>query len=53
MLLKADFLGNPDHRTGTGMLLPFLALERRLLRFLVIRLALLVGADAFSCFQQS
>ncbi len=50
MLLKADFLGNPDHRTGTGALLPFLALKRRLLGFL-IQLALLVGADAFNRFQ--
>jgi hypothetical protein len=26
MLLKADFLGNPGHRLGTRMFLPFLAL---------------------------
>ncbi len=53
MLLKADFLGNPDRRTGTGALLPFLALKGRLLGFLVIQLALLVGADVFNRFQQS
>ena len=54
MLLKSDFLGNLDCRIGTGMLLPFLALVGRLVGFLiVIRLALLVGADAFNHFQQS
>ncbi len=51
MLLKADFLGNPDCGIGTRVFLPFLALVRRLLgRFLF---ALLKGADAFDCFQQS
>jgi hypothetical protein len=45
MLLKADFLGNPDCGIGTRVFLPFLILVRRLLgRF---RFALLVGADAF------
>jgi hypothetical protein len=43
MLLKADFLGNPDRGIGTRVFLPFLAPVRRLLgRF---RFALLVGAD--------
>ncbi len=51
MLLKADFLGNPDRGIGTRALLPFLALVRRLLRR--FQFALLVGADAFDCFQQS
>jgi hypothetical protein len=51
MLLKADFLGNPDRRLGTRAFLPFLALVRRLLRR--FRFALLVGADAFDRFQQS
>ncbi len=51
MLLKADFLGNPDCGIGTRAFLPFLALVRRLLgRF---RFALLVGADVFDCFQRS
>ncbi len=51
MLLKADFLRNPDRGTGTRALYPFLALVRRLLgRF---QFALLVGADAFNGFQQS
>jgi hypothetical protein len=51
MLLKMDFLGNPNRGIGTRALLPFLALVRRLLgRF---QFALLVGADAFDCFQQS
>ena len=51
MLLKADFLGNPDCGIGTRGFLPFLALVRRLLgRF---RFALLVDADVFDCFQQS
>ncbi len=51
MLLKTDYLGNPDHRIGTRVLLCFLVLLRRLRgRF---QLALLVGADAFDCFQQS
>ncbi len=31
VLLKADFLGNPGHRIGTRVLLPFLALVGRLL----------------------
>ncbi len=31
MLLKEDFLGNPDCGTGTRALQPFLALVRRLL----------------------
>ncbi len=31
MLLKADFLGSPDHGISTRVLLPFLALARRLL----------------------
>ncbi len=44
-------LGNHDRGIGTRAFLPFLALVRRLLgRF---RFALLVGADAFDCFQQS
>ncbi len=52
MLLKLDFLGNPDRRIGTRTLLPFLALVGRLVGFLkIIRLALLVGADVFNCFQ--
>jgi hypothetical protein len=51
MLLEANFLGHPDSSLGTRAFLPFLALVRRLLgRF---RFALLVGADAFDCFQQS
>jgi hypothetical protein len=51
MLLNADFLGNPDRGIGTRALLPLLALLRRLLgRF---RFTLVVGADAFDCFQQS
>jgi hypothetical protein len=49
MLLKLDFLGNLDRRIGTRMLLPFLALVGRLVRFLkIIRLAFLMGADAFN-----
>jgi hypothetical protein len=51
VLLKADFLGNPGRRIGTRALLSFLALVRRLLRR--FQFALLVGADAFDCFQQS
>ena len=51
MLLKIDFLGNPGHRTGTRGFLPFLALVGRLIRR--FQFALLVGADAFDCFQQS
>ncbi len=52
MLLKLDYLGNPDCRIGTGTFSPFLALVGRLVGFLiVIRLALLMGADAFNCFQ--
>jgi hypothetical protein len=51
VLLKMDFLGNPGRRIGTRALLPFLALVGRLLgRF---QFALLVGADAFNCFQRS
>jgi hypothetical protein len=51
MLLKADFLGNPDRGIGTRALHLFLTLVRRLLgRF---QFALLVVADAFDCFQQS
>jgi hypothetical protein len=51
MLLKADFLLDPDHGIGTRAFLPFLALVRRLLgRF---QFALLVGADALDPFQQS
>ncbi len=51
MLLEANFLGHPDLSLGTRAFLPFLALVRRLLgRF---RFSLLVGADAFDCFQQS
>ncbi len=49
VLLKAEFLGNPGRRFGTRALLPFLALVRRLLRR--FQFALLVGADAFDCFQ--
>ena len=49
MLLKTDFLGNPDGILGTRVFLSFLALVRRLLgRF---QFALPVGADAFDCFQ--
>jgi hypothetical protein len=44
MLLKVDFLGNPGHRLGTRMFLPFLALVRSFLRR--FQLGLLVGADA-------
>ena len=52
MLLKVDFLGNPDRRIGTRAFLPFLALIGRLVGFLkIIQFALLVGADAFNCFQ--
>jgi hypothetical protein len=51
MPLKANFLGHPDCSLGTRAFLPFLALVRRLLGRL--RFALLVGADAFDCFQQS
>jgi hypothetical protein len=44
MLLETHFLGNPGHRLGTRMLLPFLALVRSFLgRF---QLGLLVGTDA-------
>jgi hypothetical protein len=51
ILLKADFLGNPDRGIGTRAFLPFLALVRRLLgRF---QLALLVVADAFDYFKLS
>jgi hypothetical protein len=51
MLLKTDILGNPGRRTGTRVFLPFLPRVRRLLgRF---QFALLVGANAFECFQQS
>jgi hypothetical protein len=54
MLLKADFLGNPGQKIGTRAFIPFLALIGRLLRFLVrIQFALLIGADAFDCFQRS
>jgi hypothetical protein len=51
VLLKADFLGNPGRRIGTRELLPFVALVGRLLGG--FQFALLVGADAFDCFQQS
>ncbi len=51
MLFEADFLGHPDRRIGTRAFLPFLALVRRLLGS--FQFALLVGADAFDCFQQS
>jgi hypothetical protein len=52
MLLKLDFLGNPDRRIGTRAFLPFLALVGRLVGFLkIIRFALLVGADSFNRFQ--
>ncbi len=51
MLLKVDFLGNPDRRIGTRAFLPFLALIGRLVRFLKkIQFALLIGADEFNCF---
>ncbi len=51
MFLKANLLGHSDHSLGTRVFLPFLALVRRLLgRF---QFALLVGADAFNCLQQS
>jgi hypothetical protein len=54
MLLKADFLGNPDHRIGTRGFLPFLALIGRLVQFLKsIRFSLLTGADTFNRFQPS
>ena len=33
MLLKADFLGNPDRGIGTRVFLPFLALLEDLLDF--------------------
>jgi hypothetical protein len=50
--LKADFLGNPDPRIGTRAFLPYLTFVGRLVRFLkIIQFALLVGADAFICFQ--
>jgi hypothetical protein len=49
MLLKTNFLGNPDHRIGTSVLFSFLAFAGRLLgRFWF---ALLVGADMFDRFQ--
>ncbi len=52
MLLNSDFLGNPDRRIGTRVFLSFLTLIGRLVRFLKInQSALLVGADAFNCFQ--
>jgi hypothetical protein len=52
MLLKSDFLGNPDCRIGTRAFLLFLTLVGRLVGFLkIIRFALLVDADAFNCFQ--
>ena len=51
MLLKADFLGNPGGRFGTRALLPFFALVGRL--FGRFQFALLGGADAVDCFQQS
>jgi hypothetical protein len=51
ILLEANLFGHPDHSLGTRAFLPFLTLVRRLLgRF---RFALLVGADALDCFQQS
>ncbi len=54
MLLKSNFCGNPDCRIGTRAFLPFLTLVERLVKFLKsIQFALLVGADAFNCFQQS
>jgi hypothetical protein len=54
MLLKADFLGNLGRRIGTRAFFPFLALIGRLVRFLeIIQFALLLGADAFDCFQRS
>ncbi len=47
MLLKVDFLGNPDCRLGTRMPLPFLALFGSLLgRF---QFDLLLGADVHDC----
>ncbi len=50
MLLKANFLGSPDHRISTRMLLPFLALVESLLgRF---QFGLLKGADALNRLQQ-
>ncbi len=52
MLLKLDFLGNPDHRISTWPFFPFLSIEGRLLGFL-IRLALLMGTYAFTSFQRS
>jgi hypothetical protein len=51
VLLQTDFLGNPSRRIGTRVFLPFLALVGRLLRR--FQFALLVGANAFDCFQQS
>ncbi len=52
MLLKFDFLGNPGRRIGTRAFLPFIALIGKLVGFLkIIQFALLVGADAFNCFQ--
>ncbi len=54
MLLKLDFLGDPDCRIGARAFLPLLALFERFVKFLKsIQFALLVGADAFNCFQQS
>jgi hypothetical protein len=51
MLLRADFLGDPDHGIGTSAFLPFLALVRRVLGR--SQFALVIYADAFDCFQQS
>ncbi len=54
MLLKLDFLGNPDRRISTWLFFPFLALVGRLLGLLmVIRLALLMGTYVFNSFQRS
>ncbi len=50
MLLEMDFLGNPGHRFGTRMLLPFLSLVRSFLRR--FQLNILMGTDALNCFKQ-
>jgi hypothetical protein len=49
VLLKTGFLGNPGRRIGTRTFVPSLALVGRLLR--KFQFSLLVGADAFDCFQ--
>ncbi len=51
MLLKANFLLHTDCSLGTRVILPFLALERRLLRR--FQFALLVGTYAFNRFKRN